>query len=350
MENKKNRIRYTVEKVLSNSFYQMPKFLFEGEFKKLSNDARVLYMLLKDRHELSVKNEWYNEKNEVYLIMRREEMETLLNLSAPTIRKALKELKELNLIDEERQGLNKPNILFLMECKNLSVQSEKKLQSKEKKNYSQKRKDFSANHINRNQTNLNDTDVSIKSGEAKSETFDNNSTFAKTDTDSIDTNTVIKNYSPEEVADKISLEQLKSKYEDRHEEINMLYDIICEVLTDNPKPTFRVSRQNIPLITIKPVFADLQREHLEYVLRSLNNNDNKYKINKNAHNYLRTSLFHAPRTITYYHDRTFKKPEQPKDKYTELFELKLQRQREQLINEREEELFDNFSDNADYNF
>jgi hypothetical protein len=40
-----------VNDVKNNRFYQMPKFLFEGEFKdKLNNDARVLYSLLRDRH------------------------------------------------------------------------------------------------------------------------------------------------------------------------------------------------------------------------------------------------------------------------------------------------------------
>jgi len=33
------RIRYTVADVINNRFYQMPKFLFEGEFKAgLNND------------------------------------------------------------------------------------------------------------------------------------------------------------------------------------------------------------------------------------------------------------------------------------------------------------------------
>ena len=125
----KNRIRYTVDKVLNNSFYQMPKFLFECDCENLSNDARVLYMLLKDRHELSVKNEWYNNNKEVYLIMKREEMGIMLNLAPFTVRKILKELKDINLIEEERQGLNKPNLIYLLECQNLTVRTVKKLHS-----------------------------------------------------------------------------------------------------------------------------------------------------------------------------------------------------------------------------
>jgi hypothetical protein len=204
---------------------------------------------------------------------------------------------------------------------------------------------------NRDRSNINisnqlmlSNNESINQSKPKSETPVNQSASAKTDTDSIDTE-IIKTCSLEEVADNISLEELKNEYPtNRHEEINMLYSIICEVLTDNPKPTFRVSKQNIPLITIKPVFSKLRKEHVAYVLKSLSNNDNKYKINKNAHNYLRTSLFNAPRTITYYYDRNFKKPEPQKDSFTTLFEAKMKRQQEQLIREREESHESSFAD------
>ena len=63
--------------------YQMPKFLFEGEFKALSNNARVLYTLLRDRHDLSLQNHWVNENNEVFLIYSREEMADMLVFHSP---------------------------------------------------------------------------------------------------------------------------------------------------------------------------------------------------------------------------------------------------------------------------
>lgn len=66
------RVRYTVNDVKNNRFFQMPKFLFEGDFKdKLNNDSRVLYSLLRDRHELSLLNNWVNENNEVFFIYSR---------------------------------------------------------------------------------------------------------------------------------------------------------------------------------------------------------------------------------------------------------------------------------------
>ena len=66
----------------------MPKFLFEGEFKTLSNNARILYSILRDRHDLSLQNRWINEQNEVYLIYTRKNMEEMLGLADKTVKKA----------------------------------------------------------------------------------------------------------------------------------------------------------------------------------------------------------------------------------------------------------------------
>ena len=136
--------------------------------------------------------------------------------------------------------------------------------------------------------------------------------------DTIDNRT----YTPDEVADKISLDELKATYHDRHDEVNMLYDIVCDVLTNpNPStPTFRISKQNIPYIIVKNTFETLDKSHFEYVLDCLHKNDNKHKIKGNTKSYLMTALFHSPRTITYYHNRMFNKPQPPKDIYAEFIE------------------------------
>lgn len=109
-----NRARYTVDTISNACFYQMPKFLFEEEMKRgLSNEAKVLYSLLKDRHDISLKNKWINENDEVYLIFSREEMADMLGCSPLTLRKAIHQLKQFGLIEEERLGLNKANRIYL---------------------------------------------------------------------------------------------------------------------------------------------------------------------------------------------------------------------------------------------
>ena len=111
-----NRMRYTRQSIVTNTFYQMPRFLMAGEFanNRISNNARILYVLLLDRHRVSVKNGWFDESGEVYIYFKREEMESQLGLSERTVSKVMQELKDLSLVEEKKQGLNKPNKIYLL--------------------------------------------------------------------------------------------------------------------------------------------------------------------------------------------------------------------------------------------
>ena len=124
----RNRIRHTTAEYARNTFFQLPVFLFTDEFKGLSNDAKVLYALLRSRHELSVENGWENDKGEIYLIMSRESMAELLEASENTVLKIVNELKKYELIEEERRGQGKPNLLYVLQvktCKNYNLRPSK---------------------------------------------------------------------------------------------------------------------------------------------------------------------------------------------------------------------------------
>ena len=111
-----NRMRFTRQTIVSNTYYQMPRFLTAGEFagNSVSNNARILYTLLLDRHRLSVKNGWFDDNGEVYIYFKREEMEAQIGLSKVTIIKVMQELKDLFLVEEKKQGFNKPNKIYLL--------------------------------------------------------------------------------------------------------------------------------------------------------------------------------------------------------------------------------------------
>ena len=65
--------RYTVAAAQQASFYQLPKFLFaEPYLSGLSNDGKILYALLRDRHSLSLKNGWVNNNNEIFILYSRD--------------------------------------------------------------------------------------------------------------------------------------------------------------------------------------------------------------------------------------------------------------------------------------
>lgn len=134
-EKMNNRSGYTLNDIRRNTFYQTPRFLFDSEFENLSHTAKLLYTLLCERHELSFKNHWVNDDGYVYLIFSRENMCSMLKISKPTVTKAMKELKEYNLVNEKRLGLGKANQIYLLmvdtaltyEKKSENVENTKKL-------------------------------------------------------------------------------------------------------------------------------------------------------------------------------------------------------------------------------
>ena len=57
-------------------FYRIPKVLFtEQHLKKLSNDARVLYGLMLVRMGLSIKNDWRNDNDRIYIYFTLEDIQ-----------------------------------------------------------------------------------------------------------------------------------------------------------------------------------------------------------------------------------------------------------------------------------
>lgn len=147
--------RYTKEDIANNLFYQLPKFLFEGDLKHLSNDARVLYSLLKDRHELSLSNGWVNDAGEVYFIFSRENMGEILGLCDKTITKAVNNLKKYDLIEEERRGQGKPNLIFLKLVSVDNTKTRKIYDSRNEENTLQDSYNLRPNKNYNNNTDLN---------------------------------------------------------------------------------------------------------------------------------------------------------------------------------------------------
>ena len=95
-------------------FFRVPKLLFESElYKKMSAESKLLYDILKDRFELSVKNNWIDADGNIYFIFTVEEIGEMLGYGKDKVIKLKKELKKYDLLEEVRQGLNKPNLIYL---------------------------------------------------------------------------------------------------------------------------------------------------------------------------------------------------------------------------------------------
>lgn len=96
------------------SFIRVPKALFKEErFKRLSAESKLLYGLLLDRMCLSAENGWLDEKNRVYIVFTIEEVQEELNCGSKKAVAIMKELEECGLIEKKRQGLSKPNLIYV---------------------------------------------------------------------------------------------------------------------------------------------------------------------------------------------------------------------------------------------
>ena len=111
---------YEANNVYGALFFQFPKVLMYGEqYKHLSSDAKLAYMVLKDRLEYSLRNNWVDEEGHVYFTFTNQELENLFNCHNQKVVKIKKELETAHLLMQKQLGFNpktkknEPNRLYL---------------------------------------------------------------------------------------------------------------------------------------------------------------------------------------------------------------------------------------------
>ena len=135
-----------INEVKNNAFYQLPQWLFDPEYKDMSLRAKVVYALIFDRRSLSLENNWYDKNGDVYMYFTNQQMMDKLNCSEKTIISSKKELEKYGLIKEVRQGVNRPNRLYINGTVKITGQELENLQP------------INTNNIKTNITNINDDD------------------------------------------------------------------------------------------------------------------------------------------------------------------------------------------------
>ena len=184
---------YKINELTQHKYYQIPKELYTNPKYKtvINNDAKILYALLLDRMELSRMNEWVDEDGTIFLMFKREDLADMLGLCVTTVWRAFKQLKEVGLIAEKRQGLNRPNIIYIgkiqyendtsseqgdifvpSESENINVQTDKTLKSGALNSKSQNLENLIPNKTKKNITDniitkINDTESKKANAEEK---------------------------------------------------------------------------------------------------------------------------------------------------------------------------------------
>lgn len=297
----------------SFSFFRIPKLLFtDSIFAKLSSDAKVLYGILLDRMNLSMKNSWIDEENKVYIIFTIEEIAEIMCCATQKATKILQELddkKGIGLVEKKRLGLGKPNILYV---KNFIIQeSEKESSSKEEieeitnqelcksqfkndENHNSGNVNFTKQELCKsqcNKTNLNKTEYSDTE-------YNNTSPISPSGEKNIKEDLLSQKQDMEmEEITKILKQNIdysflvKEQSKDK-EKIDLIISLMAETIQG--RIDIRINQRMIAYETVKEQFLSLQKEHIEYVLFVLD--ENKRKIT-NLRAYLLSLLYNAPVNI-----------------------------------------------------
>ena len=92
----------------SDRFYALPKVFFENPiYEDMRLDAKVAYAMLKDRLDLSFKNNWIDENGNIYLVYSNSNLMKILSCSKSTLLRIKKQLTEYGLIHEVQQSTSK---------------------------------------------------------------------------------------------------------------------------------------------------------------------------------------------------------------------------------------------------
>jgi len=99
------------------SFFRLPNVIVRDDrFKKLSSDAKILYGIMLDRMSLSRENKWVDSENRVYIIFTLNDVMKEFECckrKASTLMSELDMKSGIGLIEKKRQGLGKPDLIYL---------------------------------------------------------------------------------------------------------------------------------------------------------------------------------------------------------------------------------------------
>ena len=290
------------------AFYRVPKLLITGEqFRILSMEAKLLYGILLDRVSLSLRNGWVDEQNHVYIIYTIEQIMQEMNCSNKKAVTMLAELeKKVALIEKKRQGLGKPNLIYVKnfftanqpDCEyeqqeSIPIVDNSEREAPEMSNvHPQKCKNDTSGSVEATfaemsevhgiKTNINNTDFSDTNPISSYPQMGNDAMRASY--------TAYRNY----FMKHLEMDALLNDRQSDKEMADGIIDILVETCCST-RPTVWVSGTEIPTEVVRGKLMKLSMEHIQYVIHCFNENTTKVR---NIRQYLLAALYNAPTTIS----------------------------------------------------
>ena len=269
------------------SFVRVPKILLQHEtYQRISSEAKLLYSLLLDRVGISLRSGWKDKQDRVYIIYPIAEIMEEMNCGKNKAVQLLDELEQkAGLIERKRQGLGKPNLIYVKSFYRTVDNSGERhfLKFENKTSGSPKTKPpevSESNSINNDskKTYKNHTDLSFLPGsEAKG----------------IDDYERYEDYFMTELEIPILIQN----YPTERETLEGILDLLVETCSSRRK-SVRIAGDDKPLEVVKSRLMKLNSMHIQFVLDCLKENTTYVRDMKQ---YLLTTLFNAPVTIDSYY-------------------------------------------------
>lgn len=96
------------------TFYRIPKVLFtDPGFRRITADAKILYGLMLDRMGLSIRNNWLDEQERVFIYFTLEEAMDAMCCGHNKAVSLFTELDKVGLIERKKQGQGRPTKIYV---------------------------------------------------------------------------------------------------------------------------------------------------------------------------------------------------------------------------------------------
>ena len=235
------------------SFIRVPTVLFtDDQYKYVSAEAKVLYGLLLARMDLSAKNGWLDDQGRVYIICTLSEIMEKLNCADNKATKLMNELEDkCGLIERKRQGLGKPNLIYVKNFLSVDNAVESRFKSRENHDSgvgqtpSVESGKPRGNNTDTNYTDYSDTDPFLSSG------------FCVKGTEG---NGEWKQYY-DYFREQLEFDILLSRYPYDHNLLNSILDLIVETVCTRRK-LIRIASDDKPAEIVKSRFMKLESDHI----------------------------------------------------------------------------------------
>ena len=272
------------------SFIRIPTVLFSQEqFKNISPEAKVLYGILLKRMDLSAKNGWFDDQGRVYIICTLEEIMETLNCGNQKAVKLMDELEEkIGLIERKRQGLGKPNLIYVKNfiCPVDKVENSAPSHVLKCENHTSGDVEITLQEVRKSHgsnTDNNDTD----------NRYTENPIYPGRDEEEMRARMICKSF----FEDQIEYNYLLDQYPYERETIRGILDLLVDTYCSKRK-YIRVAGDDKPADVVKSQIAKLNSSHIQYVMDCLKENTTDVR---NIKQYLLAALYNAPTTISPYY-------------------------------------------------